>query len=325
MGKLKNHYFFADCPHKEPPGEWAALLRENGFSCFFDAGIYPGGGMFFLERALGAQMRYVDDLRDTFHAYCEPLVESPSQLGAHFAHWEQSPAWLEYFGRVCAYASEAGGHLPLVAPHFYPLDAACALMGALRFFELLADDREGALYMLECVTELYLGMVRAIRKTGLALVNPFGFPGGAAGDLNAINISPALLYELVYPLYARAAAELGGLFLGISPFDEDTMRNAAAAPGFTGLSFDARIPFETIDRLLGGRMFVMHNYVFLDEHGPAECVGGIYVNPIVASHSRDIEGAWRALSGHHDMCLYIQRHTFEEIKSTKERLMNNTI
>jgi PAS domain S-box-containing protein len=81
----------------------------------------------------------------------------------------------------------------------------------------------------------------------------------------------------------------------------------------TGFVFDKRIPFTTIKRLLGKKLFIMFNEVYLKELNAPTLKDGLYCNPIIDSHGEDVDEAFDILSNEHSMYIYIERHTFKQV------------
>jgi len=301
----------ASYPSALPYYDYLTELRDNGFDNYPVVNIKNPDAIFFMEKIIGCEMRYTEGKNDFFHTFCVPVIKSAGDIDKINTDLDNNPVWNNYCERIRAHSVSPEAVLPVSLPAFCPLDNACAIMGPGEFLTLLADDINGAMHIIGFISGLYMEMVTRIKKSNVKTKDPNGYPGTYASDLNTMNISPKML-EKIIPFYEKTANFAGGMTLGIAVSDISLMKDIVSVPPFYGFSFDSRLKLEDISKILGKKLFIIDNHIYDDELNGVTLKNGIYVNPIVSSHSRNITEVFREFSDSHSIMGTIYRYNKQE-------------
>jgi len=180
---------------------------------------------------------------------------------------------------------------------------------------------QGAGYVLNFICDLYIDMITRIKKLNVKTISAVGYAGTYSSDLNTINISPEML-EKIIPVYEKAANFCNGIILNIAVPDIYLMKDIASVPSFYGFFFDSRLKLRDISKILTlkKKLFVIANYIFDDKLEKATLKDGVYVNPIVHAHSKNITEVFAELADEHSIMAMIFRNDKQEIINVANKI-----
>ncbi len=282
--------------------------------------------LFFFERILGAVVESPDGQDgDFFHSWCKPLIHDPSHIFRMESNPAVSPVWQAYEEAVRDYLSKtpADQRLPIAFPGLSPLDMACNLCGAEVFFLMLYEAPDAAERLLDLIVTVQIEAHRRIRQLGARIVAPYGFFGVYCSDLQLPSLSPDHVRGFLLPRYERLGAACGGLLLALLCADLDVLRAALRMESLIGCSFDKRLPLSIIGQYLGRKVFLISNYCHDDVIDKPTLRGGIWWNPIVQSHSRDLAEVYRQFAETASLVISIERPSVEEVLEQRRVLCAN--
>jgi len=88
-----------------------------------------------------------------------------------------------------------------------------------------------------------------------------------------------------------------------------------------GCSLDKRLPLPEIRDVIGKKVFNVANYAYDDTLDRPTARDGIYWNPIVQCHSRDIGRIYSGMNGECSMAVTIERPTLGEVVRVRDQLL----
>jgi len=213
-----------------------------------------------------------------------------------------------------------GERLPIVARAFYPLDLACNMCGATNLLTWMYDAPDEVAALFDKITDLFLEVWAKAAATGLAMVTGLGFPCANCSDLQLPSISPEMIRRFVLPCYERVGRACGGTFLALYSADLSVLQEVMIQDWAIGGSFDKRLPLREIRNVIGKKAFILPNYAYDDTLDRPTARDGIYWNPIVQCHSRDLDRIYSEMDGHCSMVVTIERPKLDEVIRARDRL-----
>jgi len=307
----KEHFISASYPSSLTYYDYMHELHDSGFDNYPVVNIANPEAIFFMEKIIGCKMRYIDGKSDFFHTFCIPYITKAGDVDKINIDLSSNLVWNGYYGKIQGHTVSPAAILPISLPAFCPLDTACAIMGVSEFLTLLADDMCGANHVIDFICDLYIAIVERIKKLNVRTIGAIGYPGTYISDLNTINISPKTL-EKIMPFYEKTAEFCGGMTLNIAVPDISLMRDIVNIPSFYGFFFDSRLKLKDISKILGKKLFIIYNYIFDDKLDKVTLKEGVYVNPIVHAHSRNITEVFDELAEDHSIMALICRNDKQE-------------
>lgn len=317
----KTDFFYAYSPHISSTQEYINKVHSLGFDNYPIAPI--NDGIFFIERLIGCKISTVDNQTGSFfHTWCDAVVHKPDDIFGFKTDIENNAVWTEYLEAVTDYYGNSlkPERLPLAFPGFNLLDAACNVCGAENLLEFMYEAENAVEYLLDLITDTQIQVYTLLQARGIKMCNSFGFPCVYCNDLQMGVISPAMIERFLLPRYFRAADAVGGMILVLNCPDVSLAELVLKQESIIGCGFDKRIPLESIDRILGDKLFIIGNYVYNpDVDHPME-IDGIWCNPIVQSYSRELTEVYSRLHENHSFLITIERYTLDEIVRTRKEL-----
>ena len=299
-------------------------VHDMGFDNYPLAAARNDGGFLFMERLLGCPMKSVGGRTDSFHLFCEPFVKATEDIGRLRIDLDTNPVWRSFVQDIEKDRETIQLDLPVMSFGLSLIDWACSLCSPETLFMWMMDDEPEVHHLLGFISDVYIECVRRLEQIFGRVVDSHGFPCVYCSDLHFRNISPRLIEKFVLPQYARIARSCGGMILSLGTADMDLVRMTLRVEEILGCAFDARIPLDSIEQILGRKLFVIYNYVYYDWLDKPTLINGIYCNPIVQSYSRELKKAHSALSPTRSMIIYIQRYSFAEVCAVKKELEAGT-
>ena len=325
-GGKPQQFWYAHCPLDGTREEQFARLHALGFDNYPTAHIPAIDALhvylFFFERLLGSELHYVDGPRDFFHTWCRPLIRHPEEVAQLTIALDDSPLWQAYAAGIGDYlrATPAAERLPVMFPGLSPLDMAANLCGAEQLFLLLYEAPDAAARLLDTIVTVQVEVYRRLWALGTRIVNPHGFPGVYANDLQLPSLSPAHIADLIVPRYARIAAACGGLVCCLLSSDARLLPTLLRMEGLIGCAFDKTLPLAEIKQYLDNKLFVIANYIYDDRFDAPTYHDGFYCNPIVQAYSRELTQVYHAFAATHSLLISIERPSLAEICADRQAL-----
>ena len=323
----KTHFFFAGFPRRSG-------IRLDGLikAHQMDFDNYPFGktgtksGFLFFESLIGSRLRCIDNQTDSFHVYCEPCIQDPAEISRLSVDLDTNPVWTAHLNEIAdsLQADSADPDVPVPLFGLSIFDCACNLCSAERLFIWMLEHEDHVHRLLDFCSDLYIECFRRLQRLGYRIVTSYGFPGVYCNDLHLRNLSPQLIERFVLPQYIKIAKSCGAMLLNMGFADLGLVEKVLSVEQIIGCAFDRRIPLDTIKRIIGRKLFLIHNYIYYDWLDKPTLINGIYCNPIVQTYGRELPQAFTALSETCSMLVYIERHTLNEIQRVKDRLLQSS-
>lgn len=298
-------------------------LNELGFDNFPVAPIADPCRILFFEQLFGCELR-VDDRENAsfFNTWPLPVIEKPADISALSADLDNHPVWRGYRQALFDYVAgtPTDERLPIVARGFYPLDLACNMCGTGNLLTWMYEAPDETAALFSKITDLFLEVWAKATATGLEMVTGLGFPGANCSDLQLPCISPEMIRRFVLPCYERVGRACGGTFLALYSADLSVLREVLNQDWVIGCSFDKRLPLPGIRNVIGKKVFNLPNYAYDDTLDRPTARDGIYWNPIVQCHSRDIDSIYSEMNGQCSMVVTIERPSLDAVVRARDRL-----
>ena len=301
----------------------AATIDELGFDNVPLAGIADPYPILFFEQLFGCELLIEDKEKPSFfNTWPLPIVNGLGDISALSVDLDSHAVWQGYWRAVSEYLADTpdGMRLPVAAKGFYPLDLACNMCGTQNLFTWMCEAEDEITLLLTKITDLFLDVWERMRATGLSMVTGTGFPCANCSDLQLPSISPDVIRRVVLPCYRRVARACGGTFLALYSADLSLLEEVMAQEWVTGCSFDKRLPLPEIKQVIGDKVFMLPNYAYDDQLDRPTPRDGIYWNPIVQCHGRDVDEVYSEMNGHCSMVVTIERPTLAEVVQVRDRL-----
>ena len=317
-GRQRTRLWFASYPTDEAYADQLLRLHALGFDNYLLERLAYEHRVFFLERLLGCRMSIVDGREGSFaHTWCVPIVHESADIDGLRVDLGTSPVWRRYTDDV----ARADRTLPVEGLGLCPLDTACSLCGAERLFTWMIDAPAEVERLFDLIGELFIECRRRVSALDMRQVEGHGLPCVYFSDLQMAHLSPAHIERFVLPTYEKVAREFGGALFALQTSDIGLLERVMAGDWVVGCAFDKRLALGDIRRAIGDKLFVINNYAYDDALDRPTSRDGLVWNPIVQTHSRDLEEAFRELSRTCSMVIGIERPSLDEVCRARQALI----